>query len=131
MQADGAPVRLSERNRTGAYSICDRREPGRPKIEAATASQNVPAVSLYLKTGFTEAGQIETPEGLILSFFHLYPKRKAEVVPYKPEWKEMFEREKADLIRIFGPALHSVSHIGKHLHPADGRQTRHRYTGGG
>ena len=24
----------------------------------------------------------------------------------------MFEREKADLIRIFGPALHSVSHIG-------------------
>jgi ribosomal protein S18 acetylase RimI-like enzyme len=26
------------------------------KIEAATASQNVPAVSLYLKTGFTEAG---------------------------------------------------------------------------
>lgn len=83
------------------------------KIEAATASQNVPAVSLYLKTGFTEAGQTETPEGLTLSFFHLYPKRKAEVVPYKPEWKEMFEREKADLIRIFGPALHSVSHIGK------------------
>lgn len=82
------------------------------KIEAATASQNVPAVSLYLKTGFTEAGQIETPEGLTLSFFHLYPKRKAEVVPYKPEWKGMFEREKADLIRIFGPALHSVSHIG-------------------
>ncbi|ASS64432.1 bifunctional GNAT family N-acetyltransferase/GrpB family protein [Bacillus velezensis] len=82
------------------------------KIEAATASQNVPAVSLYLKTGFIEAGQTETPEGLTLSFFHLYPKRKAEVVPYKPEWKEMFEREKADLIRIFGPALHSVSHIG-------------------
>ncbi|MEW4022570.1 bifunctional GNAT family N-acetyltransferase/GrpB family protein [Bacillus sp. YAF8] len=82
------------------------------KIEAATASQNVPAVSLYLKAGFTEAGQTETPEGLTLSFFHLYPKRKAEVIPHQPEWKEMFEREKANLLRIFGRALHSVSHIG-------------------
>jgi hypothetical protein len=43
------------------------------KIEAATASQNVPAVSLYLKTGFT--GAEDSDQVRLLSFKHFFPFR--------------------------------------------------------
>ncbi|MBT2574554.1 GNAT family N-acetyltransferase [Bacillus sp. ISL-51] len=81
-------------------------------IEVTTAKDNTPAVSLYLRAGFTETKQIEAAEGLTLSVFQLCPKRKVEVIPYQPEWRAMFNKEKANLIQVFGSALRSVSHIG-------------------
>lgn len=101
MQADGAPVRLSKRNRTGAYSICDRREPGRPKNRGGYRQPKRSGSLSLFKNRFHRSRTDRDAGRAGLSFFHLYPKRKAEVVPYKPEWKGMFEREKADLIRIF------------------------------
>ncbi|MCY8496316.1 GNAT family N-acetyltransferase [Bacillus atrophaeus] len=82
------------------------------KIEVTTAENNTPAISLYTKAGFTKAARIKAAEGIFLSVFHLYPKRKVEVVPYREEWKRMFAKEKIQLERILGPEIITISHIG-------------------
>ncbi|MDM5302362.1 bifunctional GNAT family N-acetyltransferase/GrpB family protein [Bacillus subtilis] len=82
------------------------------KIEVVTAEKNTPAMSLYTQAGFQKAETVEAAEGLLLSVFYLYPKRKVEVVPYNEKWAELFSEEKERLKLVFGPQIIAVHHIG-------------------
>ena len=82
------------------------------KIEVVTAEKNIPAVSLYTQAGFQKAETVKAAQGLLLSVFHLYPKRKVEVVPYNEKWTKGFDEEKERLKRVFGPEMIAVHHIG-------------------
>ncbi len=48
----------------------------------------------------------------MLSVFHLYPKRKVEVILYNEKWAECFDEEKERLKLVFGPEIIAVHHIG-------------------
>ncbi|BEV37135.1 bifunctional GNAT family N-acetyltransferase/GrpB family protein [Bacillus stercoris] len=82
------------------------------KIEVVTAEKNIPAVSLYTQAGFQKAETVKAAQGLLLSVFYLYPKRKVEVVPYNEKWTKGFDEEKERLKRVFGPEMIAVHHIG-------------------
>ncbi|MER0467462.1 bifunctional GNAT family N-acetyltransferase/GrpB family protein [Bacillus cabrialesii subsp. cabrialesii] len=82
------------------------------KIEAVTAENNTPAVSLYTQLGFQKAETVKAAEGLLLSVFHLYPKREVKVVLYNEKWAELFNEEKERLKLVFGPEISAVHHIG-------------------
>ncbi|MCO4850268.1 GNAT family N-acetyltransferase [Bacillus vallismortis] len=81
-------------------------------IEVATAEKNTPVVSLYTKAGFQKVETVRAAEGVVLSIFHLYPKRKVEVVLYNEKWAELFSEEKERLKLVFGPEIIVVHHIG-------------------
>ncbi|CAM4295507.1 GNAT family N-acetyltransferase [Bacillus subtilis] len=82
------------------------------KIEVVTAENNTPAVSLYTQAGFQKAETVKAAQGLLLSVFHLYPKRKVEVILYNEKWAECFDEEKERLKLVFGPEIIAVHHIG-------------------
>ncbi|MBV5122615.1 bifunctional GNAT family N-acetyltransferase/GrpB family protein [Bacillus halotolerans] len=82
------------------------------KIEVVTAEKNSPAVSLYTQAGFVKTKTVKASEGLFLSVFHLYPKRKVEVVHYNEEWARLFREEKDRLKLVLGPEIIDVHHVG-------------------
>lgn len=69
-------------------------------------------MSLYTQDGFQKAETVKAAQGLLLSVFHLYPKRKVEVFLYNEKWAECFDEEKERLKLVFGPEIIAVHHIG-------------------